>query len=61
MTARTFQESLHELEHALAEAQYQATMASPFNKDSAAEHLQKLESVQKRLSDLHSFIKRQAR
>jgi hypothetical protein len=54
-----FPKSLRDLERALAEVQYAATVAAPFSKDAAAESLKTLESIKNQLSDLAAFIKRQ--
>lgn len=58
---RTFPESLRDLERALAETQYAATVAAPFRKAAAVEYLRALEAVRNQLDDLAAFIKRQAR
>lgn len=60
-TPGSFPESLRDLGRALAEAQYAATVAAPFKKDAAAEHLKTLETIGDQVRDLSSFVKRQSR
>lgn len=59
MRQKSLPQALRALEYALAEAQYLATLNCPLDKEAAKACLGTLDDVQRELTDLASFVRKQ--